>query len=335
MKVILRLNYIFFPFLTILTMFFLFVECVTYAGFLSKYLILNAKSFMFLNVVSGMILVTTREAEFSGQYTSTGSLYKFLFQLSYLFTPVIFIFYYLMISAEASNYPNFVFSNFHIIPDNFIYLLFSSLFVLIVGLILEHRELAIVFSRFFYTSKNAKSKTSSVEKAAKQIVIILIAFFMIGNLMKTVREIAKSNVYIVQNINNTYDQKMTASWNDFYRYMIMIKKVTPEDAVIQIPPSVRPWLSEGNSVLVRYFLYPRKLISPDEPATQTLKPQYYFLAKGFWKADPSEYGWPKEKVYSRKIYYFDLQSGKIASEDKTYDPLDAKNKNSWGLIEVK
>ncbi len=334
MEKILRLNYYLFPFVTIMSLSFLFVESVTYSGFLSQYLILNAKAFMFLDLLSGILLVFPGNKLKYKKEGQINSLCKFLFQLNYLITPVLCVFYYLMISAEATNYSNYVFSTFHVIPDNFIYFAFLSVCVSIFGIFFEGNFLGLTLS-VLPMSKGRGGKLEAVREFSALLIFLSVFLLTAWNGIGTMKIVIKNNIFIFRNLGYTYDQKMLTSWNDLYRYLQLVKRVTPENSVIKIPPSVRPWLSEGNSVLVRYFLYPRKLISPDEPESQKLDPDYFFVAKGLWKvSDPSEYGWPREDVDAERIYYFDLESGKISEENKKFFASDPKNKNSWGLIKV-
>ncbi len=336
MKKISKAVYLLFPFFSVLSLAALFIESVTYSGFFAKYVLLDAKLIMIFDIALGLFLVMGKNG-FDVQKSSVyNGLHSLVFHLSYLFSPVLVLFYYLMVSVETTNYPNFVFSSYHIIPDNFMYLVFLDVYLVVLGVLVEKPHLKALLPKF-YNSINDDREDKLINSSRVLLGLqSLIVIFVLSNFAKTSREILKSNIFIFHNLNYSYDQKMTSSWNDFYRFMFLVKKVTPENSVIAIPPSVRPWLSEGNSVLVRYFLYPRKLISPDEPKTQNLTPQYYLLAKGLWKAsNPEDYGWPKIRIDSEEIFYFDLASGKVVAKKSGYNPEDLANKDAWGVIKTK
>lgn len=144
---------------------------------------------------------------------------------------------------------------------------------------------------------------------------------------------------------SSYEAKMRRKlgWRtlDYYEF---IKKNTPDDAKILIPPPATfPWPVTGNAAYSRYFLYPRHLINgkEKEPGVNLKKENigYVFLAWGESEDLTLGYshGWPKFSLPAKKIIYRKTTEevynyDKIISE-KDFDPTE-KQTHVWGLIEV-
>lgn len=128
---------------------------------------------------------------------------------------------------------------------------------------------------------------------------------------------------------------------DYYEF---IKRNTPEDAKILIPPQAHPWPMTGNAAYSRYFLYPRYLISGDEytPGLDLKKEgiRYVLINWGETGALQRNYthGWPKFSVPSRRIIYKKptnekFNYDKIIVDNQDYNPSQIKP-DLWGLVEV-
>ena len=329
-----------YPFLVTFTFSALFVESFTYAGFVGKYIIFGAKFFLLLSILSGII-----QLAYSSQFKRwDDENYVFLNKIFFYFCnvtlPVFVFLYYVAVVTEAKNYPNYVFSTFHLNIDNFSYVVFFDLFNVFLGQVKEYKNILIQVDKSIKAGKAFKeNKTVNVfwlNKLLISTLIILIFFFGATNLLQTGKQLIVDNIYIFLNRSFSYDEKMEAKWGLFYKYMRFVRDNTPQDSAIAIPPPVRPWLSEGNSVLVRYFLYPRFLVTVENEFTTERKPDYYFLAKGLWKAyDEKDYGWPKDYIKAEKILYMDTESNIAREVEKDYDPSEPENLQSWGLIKAK
>ncbi len=129
-----------------------------------------------------------------------------------------------------------------------------------------------------------------------------------------------------------------------YEYAEFIKRQTPEDAVILVPPQGFPWPATGNIAYFRYFLYPRNLINgaEKEPKVDLGKEgvEYVLLAWGETGGTEYDYthGWPKFSLPAQRIIYKkDLhQVGNYEAEivEKDYDLADPVNVENWGIIEL-
>lgn len=69
----------------------------------------------------------------------------------------------------------------------------------------------------------------------------------------------------------SYDHKMGLEWGSFYTDMVMLKSKTPDTAIIAIPANRTLYPLHSNVELVRYFLYPRRIVVyPSAEATHYL-----------------------------------------------------------------
>jgi hypothetical protein len=127
---------------------------------------------------------------------------------------------------------------------------------------------------------------------------------------------------------------MTKAYPGFYPAIMRVKQLTPDDATVLIPPQGNPWEIEGNSAMVAYFLYPRKVHNLDPQSIPSLGDNTYILiSKGSWKRSGEvDYGWPKVKVNATKLWEIDQNGHTINAFSDNYDPQI--HTWDWGLIEV-
>ncbi len=104
----------------------------------------------------------------------------------------------------------------------------------------------------------------------------------------------------------SYDQKMMSKWGTDYGFPAFVRDHTPPTAVIMYPPWVAPWINQGNSLLLAYFLYPRRIYPEGYQKIETNKAiTHVMVAWGKGKlADWRMYGWPKFPVNSRRFFHF-------------------------------
>jgi hypothetical protein len=179
------------------------------------------------------------------------------------------------------------------------------------------------------------------------ISVLLITLLLGSNLVRINQEIRKglrifkSERYLLTvNSEEKMRYKLGFKVLDYYEF---IKRETPPDAKILIPPQGYPWPMTGNAAYSRYFLYPRYLISGKEKeAGIDLKKEKISYVLVIWgESNVLEYdfthGWPKFSVPAKQIIYkkpgdeqFNYEKI-ILKED--FNPKDIKN-DLWGLIEV-
>jgi hypothetical protein len=92
-----------------------------------------------------------------------------------------------------------------------------------------------------------------------------------------------------------------------YKYIIRLEKNSPTDAAIIHPPQGEKWPAIGNQPVLRYFLYPRTLISGALFNNQDFARQFetaYFVEIDPW-SDSTH--WPKIDT-ENKVVIFDEQT---------------------------
>lgn len=323
-KKIIQYNYQAFPFLVVLTYTLLIIETYTYVGFLRRYLVINSRGWLLLVLISGLIIIISKGER---KHPILESIYNFLYPLNLLLFPSFLVFGYIINAVEAAHYPNYVFSSFHLQPQNF------SPIILLSGFVIFTQFCPKIIERYLYKTKLIKP----IELLSMLLIIPLTILFSYENATISITGAIKGDAFVIQNIDMSYDDKMKYTWGGFfYEYMNFIKNNTSENSTIAIPPQESPWLSTGNAGLVRYFLYPRFVINGGYDFLPNKKFEYVLIAKGEWLTDDkSRYGWPKIPVSAEKLVYFNPKTFEASESAINYNPLDSNHKDSWGLIKIK
>lgn len=277
------------------------LEAVSYLGFIEKHIGLSAYIFYFLSILAA---VWTKKEQKRMHY---------LLKVCASAAAAVFL---VLSFLEQFMYQNFVYSAVHINLAGFQFLL---------GLLIVHAVLS------------GDSGRRVVEKLAMSLIAGLLISTGVGGLGRTAGFAVRGIGEVVRDPFASYDKKMEKAYPGFYPAMKEVVRLTPEDAVLYIPPQTNPWEYEGNAALVRYFIYPR--IAVNFPANGTTgvteRPAYVLIAKGSWKelTGSMAYGWPKMAVFTDRLWKFDVNAGTSETFARSYDP--SLDQWDWGLIEVK
>lgn len=219
---------------------------------------------------------------------------------------------------EKIHYPNYVFATFHIHPSGLIFPLILTLIVLVIS----YRDLKSLLK-------------------PNLLIVLLILWILISNFIEISASFRKNLYFMIHNPLSSYDIKMRRKvGTKFYDYTQFIERNTPENAKILIPPMAYPWPQTGNLAYIRYFLYPRKIVSGLEDApNMDLKEEgidYVLIA---WGETPTAqpgftHGWPKFDVSAERIIFLS-NSNEQTEIAKNYAYEEYKNQELWGLIKVK
>lgn len=318
------------PFLVVLAFFFLFLESYLYLGFLKKFFLVDSRTFLIIALTSALIAksfsLTKKETD------NVLSLKSLVFQLNKIAFPAILIFYFIMKFSEAGNYHNYVFTTFHLSPDTFFYLVVFSGGLLVIDVVFKTQK---SYPFLEWIKKAVYPNNTPLRSVSFLAAVVLLTLYTATNVTRTINTAISSDVYVFSHANDSYDLKMAQRWKNFYNYMIFIKDNTPEDATIVIPPKEAPWLESGNAGLVKGFLYPRNILNGSYEGLPKEHFDYVLLAKGRWYVDNKEkYGWPKVKVPTNEVIYFDIVTGTVEKMHGPFEPDLPKNKEAWGLIKV-
>jgi len=224
------------------------------------------------------------------------------------FTATGLVLFAAIIFAESITYPNYVFSHLHINP---------------------YTITPVILLLVFHSS--ILSETSIL----KSILLSGLIYLGVTGAGKTLGLIGHTFVAIAKDPFISYSAKMSNAYPGFYALTQTIKSLTPADATILIPPQGNPWETEGNSAMVRYFLYPRTVANLDPSTVSELADNTYLvIAKGSWKRiGDTDYGWPKVVVPAKKLWQIDQDGQILSTVARDYNP--STDVWDWGLIEVK
>lgn len=291
-----------------------FVEVFTYKGFFLKHINIDLTFVYYLAFIFGLILQLT--------YIGKGSFLSKKIQkiISYFLWIISFVFF-LFLYLEQVSYPNFVFSKFHINPDNLFWPWMMSFYLVFVGKIkLEY------FRKIFYSPL---------------LLLIIVMWALSLNLIRIRLMFTENLRYLIKNPLASYDEKMRHSVGQkFYDYTLFINKYTPEDSNILIPPMAFPWPQSGNGAYLRYFIHPRNFANSEEyllGKDKYIKDFDYVLldwGESDGLQDQYTQGWPKFDIPAEEIIFWQENGDvEIVKEDYVYNKY--KGKEVWGLIKVK
>lgn len=175
--------------------------------------------------------------------------------------------------------------------------------------------------------------------AVRVLIIILLVTIVSESTAKTTLHYFREMRNLAADPFASYDRKMATVYGvyrGFYPAMKEVRRITPPDSTIIIPPQRNPWEIEGNPAMVSYFLYPRRVVNM-ELNSLTIPPsdkqRYLLIAKGSWdRTGQVEYDWPKIAVRAANIWEIHADTGNSTLTQQNYDP--EVHKWNWGLIEV-
>lgn len=192
------------------------------------------------------------------------------------------------------------------------------------------------FSDIYELSKALNDGKTPIKSLLPKF-LLLIALLLILALQIKISYPKQEIAFIKRNLNLTYDQKMGVKQGiDLYRYLLFLKNNLPQNATVLIPPMKYPWPYTGNGGYMLYFLYPRKIVSLTfdnkipEGVTYSL-----MLPNDNGEILEQNKAWPPFKIDSKKIIYLNENTNLPETVFVNYDPLDSRNINSRGIIELK
>lgn len=321
-----------FPYVLIQIYLLLALEVYTYKGFISRYLFVNSDILFVLGI--GLCTAVIVGKSYYAEHKYKRAEYLVFYFNRFISLPLITL-YYLLLSLENSHFPNYVFSEYHLVPDNLNVLVSLNLIIFGIDLFYTH-------NLFIRTIQN---KTLPIKQSILNIIyIVCIISFMVPQIQRVGGNIFTSNILLLNSLGDNYDEKMvrllggkdSSGW--IYVYSEFIKKHSPEDAKIFIPPQMQSWEMEGNPWYFRWYVYPRKLLSAQK--VDSVPPQeteYILIAHGTWIWGATDYGWPKSTIPADKIdKIFIINRSSLEEsiiENAPYIPR--LSPEQWGLIKLK
>jgi len=329
---ILAYNATLFPFFVALTYLFLLLETYLYIGFLRHFFLLDSRFFLVITLISGATLTFSKENTIN-QKSSGETLNTLIFSLNTLFLPMALIFYMIMPVSEAANYSNYVYSTFHLQPNNFFYIVIFSTSLMVFDQLGKRKRITRRVGKVINDFPK-KFKKSPIDIGLKTMILVVLLLYLIDNISATVNSAINSNLYILSHLNDSYDEKMRKRWGFYYDFMKFVNEHADDSSTIVVPPKRGPWLTVGNAGLGRYFVYPNRVINGGYDYLPDEEYEYVVIAWGGWLVgDKERYGWPKVPIKADKVWYIDPDLS-VEEYDDDYEPSDTKNEKAWGLIKV-
>lgn len=329
-----------FPILVILTFTALLIESFTFKGFIAKHILVSSNTFFMLYVISGIFIVIST----SNSYRSN-LINRVIANIFIVIYPLLVITHSYIRLLEVSNYPNYVFTKFHIQPENFFRLVVFSSILVVISILIKIRdrskfkirvEIQRVYKHLMFGTRH--NKKEELIRLISYVICIVFIYYFNKNFNQILTENIRDLAFIFSHRNYSYEEKITHNWGYIYKYISFVKQHTPENASILIPPQKYPWLTIGNGGISKYFLYPRKIVSGNEfgDLENNKDVEYIFIAKGDASADEHNiYGWPKITIKGEKIWYYNADDNSI-HEDQSglYIPNTDWQNKGWGLIKL-
>lgn len=314
------------PYIIVFCFSLLAIETFTFPGVTRRYVFLPTKVLILLVSLITLFFELQKNI-LSKSYKNITSI-EIVFSLNKLFLPVTTFIYIVLVSEEKRHFSNYVFSHYNIHINEFKKILIFNIIIFAIS-VLRHRKSELKSLMFDFKKKTFEIKMIS-------IIYILIFIIFAINLSTIFDNIIENYASIISSPLASYEQKQSWRIGDI-QYFNFLNSKTSETATIMVPPQQSPWLTEGNAGYVRYFLYPRKVISGKLIDNDYSHTDFVLLAKGSWPA-PSEdiYGWPKDEIKAKNIWLFDLNTKDVIElKNVIFDKeLQQKYKYSWGIIEV-
>ena len=215
-----------------------------------------------------------------------------------------------LVSLEAKEYSNFLYSNWGIQVSqlNFISRIAGWGVMVSLGVLLARSDLKSFSPIKFF-------KIQEMMKILSYFGLLLLSYFSI----KTVENFKGIKGWA----QSSYENKLGKQ----YRLTEYLVKYTPEDSKIIIPPQGDIWPTIGNQPIVRFFVFPRTLISGSiittEDFTQRVGEAY------FLRITQEEDIWPEIYFDQRKISFdsnnlVDYQTIELVYRDPTVEVYKIK-----------
>lgn len=322
-----RLNVYLFPFFWLSVNALILLETVAFRGFVKKYLFFGLHFFIFIAVLS---LVFARLTQISLSHKKEKVVnkqhYIFLNNFLKLSLPVQITIAYLLFKQLPEGRESFLIVDSRFVyPDVFMLIPIINIFFL------------LVWSNFFKTLFIQIDKTKSDFKKSLVIVtyLVLLVNLLLNGLVSSGESIYKNVVVFVKNPLKNYDWKMEKQLGSVYKYYKFVSYNTPENAVILHPKQQWMWPAISNRGFTRYFLFPRKFISEDEPLLKKEEVTHVFLIGNRTLDGKLEIDrWPNFAVPAKRVILYSRNGDGVNLIFTGDDKLEERNTELWGVIEV-
>lgn len=251
-------------------------EAVFYEGVVKNFVGVDIK---FILVVMALLLLMARPLKSPDHI--------FILRLNRLLVfPSTVALYVFLLLVESRHYLGYIFGYLHIHPQTLIFCLIFS------GMLLW-----------------VEMDTSWTMRWKRSAGFVIIGLALVSNLFNSSWLLSRKLAFAFSPSMESYDQRMHAVWGDFYTYSQFVNQVTESDALIIHPPQENPWQMVGNQLVLRYFVYPRRLVQSTRESISSLArtADYVIISNGTPNIYPTEHleGWPQENFAYERIWLQD------------------------------
>jgi len=313
------------PVLFILVLALSLIEVAIYPGVIQKHIFIPALYFY----LAFILITVVSRIKGDAKKLKYG---HFLNMPILILSVILCISYFLSMVIEKLTYDNYIFNTIHIHPKQLVW------------------PLLLTLTQYFLGSYIVGSKKPLSERLVINIVKVITVFLIVviftDNIVNIVANTKIDMVYAITHQNSSYDEKMEYKLGKlFYDYTLFIKANTPENSKILLPPfpaplAAYPWPQTGNGIYMRYFLYPRTLVSGGEysPGFDLVKEKFDYVLVAWGETDATSgnytHGWPKFDVKATEVIYMS-QRGERVDKPGDYVYKDVEGQELWGIIKVK
>ena len=237
-------------------------EAIIYSGYVNS--LIHIDIFTTIIITSAMIFLFGDRKEESWKFISKAN--------EYLILPSVVIITATLLLVEVKHYIGYVFQYIHIIPENLIYFIFFAIILLFLD------KLPPIKEKLLKNNKIMLAAYALIFWATAKMVYYG-SWYLLGSINQ-----------LVSNKNYSIEAQYKSVWGSFYDLTKLVEHVVPAGSSILQPSQINPWQMEGNQLLTRYFIYPRRLeqIKTEQDYYQELsKSNYVLVTKGNTRLYPT------------------------------------------------
>lgn len=254
---------------------------------------------------------------------------------SVAFTLVSYYFRFL----EKTNFANYVYSNYGI---DALLLKNITTYHIIIFIMLALPHLFIDNEDWVFNSKDGVRgvvKSLSIKFLDKSNFLAIISSIFLFQVLSGSLTVIENEIEVYTNFaeNGVVLSNKIVDLPDLERRTEFVKRNTPENSAIVHPPQSNEYPIEGNQVLLRYFTYPRTLVT-NEKFTEFLDTKkesqdVYILIVPEWDGDGY---YPYKSFIAKEVLLLFTNGEKAKLENITYTPqlLNELKKIDIGIIKI-
>lgn len=323
---VLDINGVVFAPLVVLAIGTAMIEAATYRGFMLKNTDVSPVFFLVLAVTSYTAIVV-RKLLYGVNFKPEA---KLILRINILCLPLALFLLSSLWKIEAENFPNYVFSTYHLNLDILQSVLSLSFFLAVPYLMTEYLLVKPL------KSPVAKLPWYNLHFWAPIVFVCSIIVMSAVQLDRIFLRLGKDVVAILSSPTSTFEDRQRQQVGPIFDVYKFFNAHTEPQSVIMVAPQSESG-TVGNIGYTRYFMYPRYLIHREDfPPDQVPETDYILIMRsGFDAAQNKVVVWPRYPVPAESIFLFNEETHEVTRLDGVdYSPDDARFYDRWGVIKI-